>query len=235
MGMMNGVRKLLSHHAPMPETVAVETSVRSVARSAPVAAPRPAEDLIDAVEVSGLADAVRSAKISRIVFVGTPAANRRAGVLLARTLVASGASTILIDMGRDGHAAWDMGVIGRAETMRALAASPTVFAEAIHRDHRSRAHVMAALPIGDDAGEALNEATKAVLTALSQAYARTVVVLDEIPFALLGDIVDPNTALVLPRGDDEGEFDSRATLADFGLGEPVTLLLPVPVENTRAA
>lgn len=238
MGIGSGLRNLLKRRpvsGASPQTVAPD------AVDAPIEAPEAfveAPPVSDIVTLAELGDAMRAAKIARVLLVGTPEANRAAGVLLARRLAGAGASTVLVDFADPLGAASDMGAIGWPEDVATMAASPSTFAHAINRDRSGRTHVLAArLFETSTPKEAVEEAAAAVLAALSQAYSRSVVVFGEVPFELLPALVDENTALVLPDdGAPGGQTEMRERLALFGFADLVTLALPtMPVAQAKAA
>lgn len=190
------------------------------------------------ISAADLVEAVGMARISRVLLAGTPDANRESGVSLARLLAATGTSTILVDFCAGAEAARRMGSLEPIEDIVAIASSPTTFAHAIQRDRRSTAHSLAAV-LGFDGSreDAILEAAATVLAALSQAYARSVVVTGSMSAADLAAMIDDNTAIVVPmeRG---GESAARAVLdrlAAVGLTEAVLMTAEETQERIAAA
>ncbi|GGD86104.1 hypothetical protein GCM10011390_00880 [Aureimonas endophytica] len=236
MGLFSGIGGLFQGRHAIPELLTASAAEPATPPpTAPAAEPKPAEERIEFVTPDDLVAAIATARIARILLVGSAEANRIGGTVLARALAARSPSTILLDLG--GGAARDMGSIAPAENIGEVVSSPTSFAHAIQRDRASRAHVIALRLGPGDLDETLREATETAFAALAEAYARSVVVFESVPVDWLPHLADDNTALVLPSFGQgrRASLGIEARLAEIGVTELVHLALPEIEAQSLAA
>ncbi|BDA84086.1 chain-length determining protein [Aureimonas sp. SA4125] len=226
------LRELFSGRAltpsPLPrrnETL-VDAPVTVAPTTMPPAPPAPASSLTNAAE---LGEALLKSEVPRVLIVSADAQGRPAGVILARELAAHDRSTILVDLTPNSAAARAMGVPEDNMSGHDLADGTASFADLIHRDLRTSAHVMSSsgLALTDDASF---EEVNVVLEALGKVYDCTMVDCGFLPPEKLLRLMDGTAALIVavePGKEASGEAMMQE-LADAGLGDVVLMNLGAP-------
>jgi uncharacterized protein involved in exopolysaccharide biosynthesis len=240
------LRELFSGRALRPSPLSVrdrlepahESAATAKAAPLPLASPASAPDseLTNAAE---LGEALLNSAVPRVLVVSAHAEGRPAGVVLARELAAHDRATILVDLTPTSAAARAMGVPDDALATGDMVDGTASFADLIHRDLRTSAHVMssAGLSLTDDAAF---EEVSVVLEALGKVYDCTMVDCGYLPVDTLLRLMDGNAALIVavePGAQGEGEAMMQK-LADAGLDDVVLMNLGAPddiAERRRAA
>ncbi|MEX6505056.1 hypothetical protein [Jiella sp. M17.18] len=168
-----------------------------------------------------LALAVQASVVRRLVVLSVNADRDQYGsVELARRMASAGLATVLIDLTPEDRIASKLGIDGDCDGYAELAAGLATLADAIHRDHYTRLHVVPSH--GYELGEA-NGADivqlKTFLGAFAEAYDYTVLEVALLDIERLPEILDEETALVVaghPQLDDLSA-DLAAALRALGL------------------
>jgi uncharacterized protein involved in exopolysaccharide biosynthesis len=240
------LRELFSGRALRPSPPAVRERVEATLEpvDAPLAPPAPASSPAPSsanslTSASELGEALLNSAVPRVLVVSAHAEGRPAGVILARELAAHDRATILVDLTPSSVAARAMGVPDDALATGDLVDGTASFADLIHRDLRTSAHVMssAGLSLTDDAAF---EEVSVVLEALGKVYDCTMVDCGYLPVDTLLRLMDGSAALIVavePGAEAQGD-EMMQKLAEAGLGDVVLMNLGEPddvAERRRAA
>ena len=179
-----------------------------------------------ATGVVELGEAILASEIPRVLVVPAIGESRSASVALARQLAGQQCSTILVDLTPGNAAARAMGVPDDAEGAGDLVDGMASFADVIHRDLLTSAHVLPSggfAAIGGDVDA--TEEIGVVLEALGKAYDCTMVDCGTMPPETLKRLMDDGAALVVavePGEEAEGEALMQR-LSAAGLGDIVLM------------
>ena len=176
--------------------------------------------------VAELGEAILASEISRVLVIPVREEGRSASVALARQIAGRQRSTILVDLTPGNAAARAMGVPADAEGAGDLVDGLASFADVIHRDLLTSAHVLPSggfAAIGGDVDA--TEEIGVVLEALGKAYDCTMVDCGSLPPEILQRLMDDSAALVVsvePGEEEEGEALMQR-LSAAGLGDVVIM------------
>ena len=186
-----------------------------------------------------LGEAILASAVPRVLIVSATADARPAGVMLAREIARRERSTILVDLTPGSVAARAMGVPADAQAKIDFASDMGSFADLIHRDLRTSAHVLSSSELSMDEDSGL-EGVNGVLEALGKVYDCTMVDCGFMPADRLARLMNGDAALIVavePGAEERGEALMQ-TLADAGLSDVVLMDLGAPddiAERRRAA
>ena len=176
--------------------------------------------------VAELGEAILASEIPRVLVVPAVGEGRSASVALVRQLAGQQRSTILVDLTADNASARAMGVPDDAEGAGDLVDGLASFADVIHRDLLTSAHVLPSGGFTAIGGETdATEEMIVVLEALGKAYDCTMVDCGAMLPETLKRLMDDGAALVVsvePGEEAEGEALMQR-LSTAGLGDVVMM------------
>ncbi len=177
-----------------------------------------------------IASAIERAGVGRVVVTGSETETAAIGAVeLSRCLAARGRATVLVDFTTAASAAKAMGLLSQTIDVVSLAASPTAFANAIHRDRASGAHVLAAVL---DEGRLPSGAVDVVLEALGEAYDHVTVVAEPNQSEAIANVEGRATAVVFADASGDGNsLDPNVTPP----ADAVAMRVVAPVDRALAA
>lgn len=183
--------------------------------------------------VDEIAEAVLTSGVARLFFVSPQSSvARRGSVTLARRLARADRSVVLVDFSREGFAAMSMG----AEPLPRDEDDGAGFADIIHSDRLSSAHVISLSGIRAIATDSDGVELKLALDALGEAYDCVLAECGSLALAEIKPLIDAEAALLVSTADGV-EDETRALLKaldDAGL-DGVLLMRVEPGEGDAEA
>lgn len=186
----------------------------------------PARSNPAAASVAEIVAAAQLGDLARLVVLSVDAERHPGGVDLVRGFASLGTAAILVDLTR-GHSVAGLAGLGREQQgVAAVAAGTITFAQAIHRDRHSAAHIVPSGGFGAHApGEQWSAHLPLTLSALKQTYECCVVEFDRASLDRLPALLDEHTAVVVAAAADEHASVAAiaAALASIGLEDVVVM------------
>lgn len=175
----------------------------------------------EVVTAGELVAGIHHGAIRRLVVLSTWSDRQHiGGVEIVRRLTASGLTSVLIDLTREGRVAAAMGLRPDCVGFAALAEGLSSLTDVIHRDHFTRAHVVPSAGYDMRFADGAKLADlRLFLAAFAEAYECTVTEYDRDAIDRLPIILDEETALVIagPPGVDACSGDLVDALRAVGV------------------